>query len=205
MAISAAQVKELRERTGVGMMECKSALEQSGGDLSEAEKILRKKGLAAAEKKAARATSEGAIGSYIHAGGKLGVLVEINCETDFVARTPQFQQLLKDVAMHVAASNPRFVSRDEVTPGVLEAEREIYRAQAAATGKPPAVVEKIVEGKLEKYYEEFCLLEQPFVKDPETTVGGMVSQQVAKIGENIRIRRFVRFRLGDGLDTPAGG
>jgi len=203
MAISAALVKELRERTGVGMMECKAALEAAGGDLSEAEKILRKKGLGAAGKKAARATTEGTIGTYIHAGGKLGVLVEVNCETDFVARTPQFQQMVKDVAMHIAASNPRFVTREEVTSELLDAEREIYRAQAAATGKPAPVVEKIVGGKLEKFYEEFCLLDQPFVKDPETTVGGMISQQVARIGENIRVRRFVRFRLGDGLDKPA--
>jgi elongation factor Ts len=197
MAISAGLVKELREKTGVGMMECKTALVEAGGSLAEAEKILRKKGLAAAQRKASRATSEGAVGAYIHAGGKIGVLVELNCETDFVARTPQFQQLLKDVAMHVAASAPRFVSREEVTPAVLDAEREIYAAQAAATGKPPQVVEKIVQGKLEKFYEEFCLLEQPFIRDQEVTVGELVSQHVAKIGENIRVRRFVRFQLGD--------
>jgi elongation factor Ts len=197
MAISAGLVKELREKTGVGMMECKTALVEAGGSLAEAEKILRKKGLAAAQRKASRATSEGAVGAYIHAGGKIGVLVELNCETDFVARTPQFQQLLKDVAMHVAASAPRFVSREEVTPAVLDAEREIYAAQAAATGKPPQVVEKIVQGKIEKFYEEFCLLEQPFIRDQEVTVGELVSQHVAKIGENIRVCRFVRFQLGD--------
>ena len=197
MPISASQVKELRERTGVGMMECKSALEQAGGSLVEAEKILRKKGLAAAQRKASRATTEGSVGAYIHAGGKIGVLVEMNCETDFVARTPQFQQLLKDISMHIAAANPRFVSREEVTSDLIEAEREIYREQAAASGKPPQVVEKIVDGKLAKFYEEFCLLEQPFIKDPEITIGELVSQHVARIGENIRIRRFVRFRLGD--------
>ncbi len=202
MPISAAQVKELRERTGVGMMECKSALEQAGGSLVEAEKILRKKGLAAAQRKASRATTEGSVGAYIHAGGKIGVLVEMNCETDFVARTPQFQQLLKDISMHIAAANPRFVSREEVTSDLIEAEREIYREQAAASGKPPQVVEKIVDGKLAKFYEEFCLLEQPFIKDPEITIGELVSQHVARIGENIRIRRFVRFRLGDGLEKP---
>jgi elongation factor Ts len=202
MQISATQVKELRQRTGVGMMECKSALQEAEGDLGKAEKILRKKGLAAAAKRASRATSEGAVGSYIHAGGKIGVLVEINCETDFVARTAEFQQLLKDVAMHIAASSPRFVSREEVTPEVLEAEREIYRAQAAATGKPPKVVDKIVEGKLEKFYEEFCLLEQPFIKDQQSTVGGLVSQHVAQIGENIRVRRFARFQLGDEPEKP---
>jgi len=202
MPISASQVKELRERTGVGMMECKSALEQAGGSLVEAEKILRKKGLAAAQRKASRATTEGSVGAYIHAGGKIGVLVEMNCETDFVARTPQFQQLLKDISMHIAAANPRFVSREEVTSDLIEAEREIYREQAAASGKPPQVVEKIVDGKLAKFYEEFCLLEQPFIKDPEITIGELVSQHVARIGENIRIRRFVRFRLGDGLEKP---
>ena len=202
MPISASQVKELRERTGVGMMECKSALEQAGGSLVEAEKILRKKGLAAAQRKASRATTEGSVGAYIHAGGKIGVLVEMNCETDFVARTPQFQQLLKDISMHIAAANPRFVSREEVTSDLIEAEREIYREQAAASGKPPQVVEKIVDGKLAKFYEEFCLLEQPFIKDPEITIGELVSQHVARIGENIRIRRFVRFRLGDGLENP---
>jgi len=202
MPISASQVKELRERTGVGMMECKSALEQAGGSLVEAEKILRKKGLAAAQRKASRATTEGSVGAYIHAGGKIGVLVEMNCETDFVARTPQFQQLLKDISMHIAAANPRFVSREEVTSDLIEAEREIYREQAAASGKPPQVVEKIVDGKLAKFYEEFCLLEQPFIKDPEITIGELVSQHIARIGENIRIRRFVRFRLGDGLEKP---
>jgi elongation factor Ts len=201
MEITATLVKELREKTGVGMMECKSALTESKGDLAGAEKILRTKGLAAAAKKSSRATAEGAIGSYIHAGGKLGVMVEVNCETDFVARTDQFQALLKDIAMHVAAANPRFVSRDEVTPAVLESERAIYRAQAAASGKPPAVVEKIIDGKLEKFYEEFCLLEQPFVKDQETTVGNMIAALVAKIGENVRVRRFARFQLGE---EPSG-
>ncbi len=197
MAINAALVKGLREKTGAGMMECKTALLESGGDLAAAEKILRTKGLAAAARKSARATAEGAIGSYIHAGGKLGVILELNCETDFVARTDQFQGLLKDIAMHIAAANPRFVAREEVTPAILDAEREIYRAQAAATGKPAGVVEKIVDGKLEKFYEEFCLLEQPFVKDQETTVGALIAAAVAKIGENIRVKRFARFQLGE--------
>jgi len=204
MEITASSVKTLREKTGVGMMECKRALVEAAGDMSEAETILRKRGLAAAAGKSGRATAEGSIGSYIHPGSRIGVLVELNCETDFVARTDDFQQLLKDIAMHVAASSPRFVSREEVTPAVLEKEREIYRDQAAATGKPAAVVEKIVDGKLEKFYEEFCLLEQPFVKDQDTTVGNLIAQKVAKLGENIRVSRFVRFQLGDDRASSAG-
>ncbi|HEY3175581.1 MAG TPA: translation elongation factor Ts [Candidatus Polarisedimenticolia bacterium] len=200
MEITASLVKELRERTGTGMMECKTALVEAGGDLDAAIAILRKKGLSAVAKKAHRETTEGVVGAYIHPGGKIGVMVEVNCETDFVARTDQFKQLVKDISMHVAASSPRFIQREEVTAGVLEAEREIYRAQAALTGKPPQVVEKIVEGKMEKFYSEACLLEQPFVKDPSVSVRDLVSGMIAKVGENIRIRRFARFVLGEGGD-----
>lgn len=203
MEITAAQVKDLRERTGAGMMDCKSALTEARGDADEAIKILRKKGLAAAAKKAGRIATEGVVGQYIHAGGKIGVLVEINCETDFVARTPEFQTFVKDMAMHIAATNPRFVSREEVTAEVLEQEREIHRAKALASGKPPEVLEKVVAGQMEKFFEEFCLLEQPFVKDTNLTVGALLTEKVAKLGENIRIRRFIRFALGEGSErTP---
>ncbi|HKY32156.1 MAG TPA: translation elongation factor Ts [Candidatus Polarisedimenticolia bacterium] len=201
MDITASQVKELRERTGTGMMECKSALVEAKGDIEQAIAILRKKGLSAGAKKAHRETSEGQVGSYIHVGGKIGVMVEVNCETDFVARTTDFQQLVKDISMHVAASAPRFVGRDEVTEDVLAAEREIYREQALKTGKPAAVVDKIVEGKVEKFYAEACLLEQPFVKDPSITVQDLVSSYIAKLGENIRVRRFARFVLGESHDS----
>jgi elongation factor Ts len=200
MQITAQMVKELRERTGAGMMDCKWALGEAQGDMEKAIDLLRKKGLAAAAKKAGRVTAEGAVGSYIHAGGKIGVLVEVNSETDFVARTDEFQELVRDLAMHIAAAEPRFVSRDEVTPEVLEREREIFRDQAAASGKPPQVVERIVEGKLEKYYSEFVLLEQPFVKNPDLTVGQLITEKVARIGENIQVRRFARFRLGEGIE-----
>ena len=200
MEITAAQVKDLREKTGAGMMECKSALGEAGGNTEEAIKILRKKGLAAAAKKAGRIAAEGVVASYIHAGGRIGVLVEVNCETDFVARTPDFQALVKDIAMHIAASNPKFVSREEVTPEVLEQEREIYRAQAATSGKPAEVIEKMVTGRMEKYYEEFCLLEQPFVKNTDQTVGALLTEKVAKLGENMRVRRFTRFALGEGIE-----
>jgi elongation factor Ts len=200
MEVTAQMVKELRERTGAGMMDCKSALAEAGGDLEKAAEVLRKRGLAAAAKKAGRIAAEGAVGSYIHAGGKIGVLVEVNCETDFVAKTEQFQQLVRDVAMHIAAAEPRFVRREEVTEDVLERERAIYREQAAATGKPANVIDKIVDGKLEKFYAEACLLEQPFVKNPDQTVGQLVTEAVAKIGENIQVRRFARFVLGEGLE-----
>ena len=200
MEITASMVKELRERTGTGMMECKTALSEAAGDIEAAIAILRKKGLSAVAKKAHRETSEGQVGSYIHPGGKIGVMVEVNCETDFVARTDQFKQLVKDIGMHVAASAPRFIQREEVTAEVLDAEREIYRAQAALTGKPPQVVEKIVEGKMEKFYSEACLLEQPFVKDPAITIKDLVSTMISKVGENIRVRRFARFVLGEGGD-----
>jgi elongation factor Ts len=203
MEVTAQMVKQLRERTGAPMMDCKAALGESQGDMEKAVDVLRKKGLAAAAKKAGRVTAEGAVGSYIHAGGKIGVLVEINCETDFVARTEAFQELVKDIAMHVAAADPRFVGREEVTPEVLERERAIFREQALASGKPEKVVEKIVEGKLEKYYSEFVLLEQPFVKDPDKTVSQLIAERVGKIGENIRVRRFTRYKLGEGIEKRA--
>ena len=200
MQITAQMVKELRERTGAGMMDCKWALGEAGGDMEKAIDLLRKKGLAAAAKKAGRVAAEGAVGSYIHAGGKIGVLVEVNCETDFVARTDQFQELVRDIAMHIAAAEPRFIRREEVTPDDLERERAIFREQALASGKPPAVVDRIVDGKLEKYYAEYVLLEQPFVKDPDKTVGQLVQERIAKIGENIVVRRFARYRLGEGVE-----
>jgi elongation factor Ts len=196
-------VKELRERTGAGMMDCKAALAETGGDIEKAIDFLRKKGMAAAVKKAGRTTSEGAVGSYIHGGGKMGVLVEINCETDFVARTDGFQELVRDIAMHIAAADPRFVSRDEVTPAVLERERTIHAEQAAASGKPANVVQKIVDGKMEKFYSEHVLLEQPFVKNGDLTIQQLVSAAVGKMGENIQIRRFARFKLGEGVEKTA--
>ena len=199
MEITAAVVKQLRERTGVGMMECKSALIESSGDVAEAEKILRKRGVAAAAKKAGRATGEGAVAAYIHTGGKIGVLVELNCETDFAARSADFQSLVHDIAMHVAAAAPRFVRREDVLESVLAEEREIAKDQAAKSGKPAQVLDKIVAGKLEKFYSEVCLLEQPFVKDPDKTVGQLVSGAVARIGENIQVRRFARFVLGEDI------
>ena len=198
--ITAQMVKELRERTGAGMMDCKNALNETKGDMEAAIDALRKKGLSAAAKKAGRVTAEGAVGSYIHGNGKLGVLVEVNCETDFVARTDQFQELVRDIAMHIAAAEPRFVRREEVTQDVLDREKEIFRDQALASGKPPAVVEKIVQGKMEKYYAEYVLLEQPFVKDSDKTVSQLIAEKVGKIGENIQVRRFVRFKLGEGIE-----
>ncbi len=200
MEITAQMVKELRERTGAPMMDCKAALTEAKGDVEAAVDVLRKKGLAAAAKKAGRVTAEGAVGSYIHGGGKIGVLVEVNCETDFVARTDQFLELVRDIAMHIAAAEPKFVQREEVTPEVLERERAIFSEQAAASGKPANVVEKIVQGKLEKYYSEFVLLEQPFVKDSDKTVGQLIAEKMAKIGENIQVRRFTRFKLGEGIE-----
>jgi elongation factor Ts len=198
--ITAQMVKELRERTGAGMMDCKNALTEAQGNIESAVDALRKKGLAAAAKKAGRVTAEGAVGSYIHAGGKIGVLVEINCETDFVARTDQFQELVRDIAMHIAAVDPRFVRREEVTADALEREQAIFRDQALASGKPANVVERIVAGKMEKYYSEFVLLEQPFVKNPDVTVGQLIAEKVAKIGENIQVRRFSRYKLGEGIE-----
>jgi elongation factor Ts len=195
--IPAQLVKQLRERTNAGFADCRSALVEAAGDIEKAISVLRKKGQAAAAKKAQREASEGLVGHYIHAGGKIGVLVELNCESDFVARTEAFQQLSHGIAMHVAALDPRYVRREEVTPEMLEKEREIYKAQALATGKPEAVVEKIVTGKMEKFYEENCLYEQHFIKDESVTIGEMVAQAIAKLGENISIRRFVRFKVGE--------
>ncbi len=200
MAITASLVKELREITGAGMMDCKAALAETNGDLEKAIDYLRTKGMASAAKKAGRVAAEGAVGSYIHAGGKIGVLVEINCETDFVARTDDFQEFVRDVAMHIAAAEPRFVSRDEVTADVIEREKVIFREQAMQTGKPANVIEKIVEGKVDKFFGEVCLLEQAFVKDPDQTITQLLTDKVAKIGENIKIRRFSRFKLGEGIE-----
>ena len=208
MAISANQVKELREKTGAGMMDCKNALNEANGDMEQAIVVLRKKGLATAQKKAARVAAEGMIGHYIHAGGKLGVLVEVNCETDFAAKSPDFQQLVKDVAMHIAAQNPLYVRREEVPPEVLEKEREIYRDQARQSGKPANIIDKIAEGKLESYYQMSCLYDQQFVKDPAQTVEQLINSLIGKIGENIRVRRFTRFKTGEGLEkrsTDLGG
>jgi elongation factor Ts len=196
MTISAEQVKELREKTGVGFMECKSALQEANGDLEGAIIVLRKRGLASLAKKSGRETKDGLIGAYIH-NGKIGVMVEVNCETDFVARNPDFQALVKDIAMHIAASDPRFIRKEDVTEEVLATEREIYMEQARSTGKPGSVLEKIVEGRMSKYYSEACLLEQPFVKDPAQTVRDHIAAHIQKIGENIQVRRFVRYRLGE--------
>ncbi|WP_282941852.1 translation elongation factor Ts [Paenibacillus sp. RC67] len=200
MAVNAASVKELRERTGAGMLDCKKALEEANGDLSKAADILREKGLSAAANKAGRIATEGTVESYIHAGGRIGVLVEVNCETDFVGKTDQFREFVRDVAMHIAASSPLFVRREEVPQDALDKEREILTAQALNEGKPANIVQKMVEGRLGKYYEEYCLMEQPFVKDPDKTISQLVNEKVATIGENITIRRFARFELGEGLE-----
>jgi elongation factor Ts len=201
--ITASAVKSLREKTGAGMMECKNALAEANGNEEQAIEILRKRGLASARKKEGRIAAEGAVGSYIHMGGKVGVLVEVNCETDFVARGEEFQQLVKDVAMHVAAAEPRYVSREEVPADALDKEREIARAQAKNdpknANKPDQVIDKIVEGRLNKFYEEAVLLDQPFVKDPAKTVGELVTEKIAKTGEKITIRRFARYKMGEGL------
>jgi elongation factor Ts len=201
--IGAALVKELREKSGAPMGDCLKALQESKGDLDAAFVVLRKRGMASAQKKATRSTNEGAVGTYIHAGGKIGVLLEVNCESDFVARTDDFQNLLKDISMHIAATDPKFVKPEDVTPEDLEREREIYKAQAAATGKPPAVVEKIAEGKMAKFYEEVCLLEQPFIKDQSLSIKELIAQKVGKLGENITVRRFARFKVGDPNWTVA--
>ncbi len=194
--IDAKQVKELREKSGAPMGDCLKALQESKGDMEAAFVVLRKRGMASAQKKASRTTNEGAVGTYIHAGGKIGVLLELNCESDFVAKTEDFQDLLKDIAMHIAASDPRYVRPEDVTPADLDREKEIYRAQAAATGKPAPVVEKIVEGKMAKFYEEVCLIEQPFIKDQAVTIKELIAQKVGKLGENITVRRFARFKVG---------
>src|SRR5207253_4091434 len=202
MEISAKHVKELREKTGAGMMDCKNALVEAKGDMEQAIVVLRKKGLASAQKKATRIAAEGMIGHYIHAGGKLGVLVEVNSETDFAARSDDFQALVKDIAMHIAAQNPLYVRREDVPAEVLEKENEIYKDQARSSGKPANIVDKIAEGKLESYYEMACLYDQKFVKDPtgKTTVKELIDQLVGKIGENIQVRRFARFKTGEGLE-----
>lgn len=197
MAITAELVKQLRDKTGAGMMDCKAALTEAGGDMDKAVEILRKKGLASAAKRAGRAAKDGIIGHYIHMGGKVGVLVELNCETDFVARTEPFQALAKEIAMHVAAADPRFVKREDVPAEVLDKEREIYRAQFATSGKPANVIEKIVDGKLESFYAQACLLDQPSVRDPDITIKQLMANAAAKTGENVTISRFVRFKLGE--------
>jgi len=201
--ISATQVKELREKTGAPMMDCKQALSEAKGDMEQAVVVLRKKGVSVAAKKATRVTSEGSVGHYIHAGGKIGVLLEVNCESDFVARTEDFKELVHDISMHIAASDPKYVRREDVTPEAFEREKDIYRSQAAATGKPPAVVEKIVEGKMAKFYEEVCLLEQPFIKDQTVTITQLIATKIGKLGENIAVRRFARFKVGDAGETVA--
>src|SRR5215467_15192338 len=203
MNISAAQVKELRERSGAPMMDCKQALTEAKGDVEQALVVLRKKGIATAAKKAARVTSEGSVASYIHAGGKIGVLVEVNCESDFVARTDDFKDLLKDIAMHIAATDPKFIRKEDVTPDAYEREKDIYRAQAAQTGKPANVIEKIVEGKMSKFYEEVCLYEQPFIKDQTISVSQLIAGVIGKLGENISVKRFARFKVGDVGETIA--
>ncbi|MET3207728.1 UNVERIFIED_CONTAM: elongation factor Ts [Paenibacillus sp. PvR008] len=200
MAVNASAVKELREKTGAGMLDCKKALEEANGDLTKAVEVLREKGLAAAANKAGRIATEGVVESYIHAGGRIGVLVEVNCETDFVAKTDQFRDFVRDIAMHIAASNPRYVRREEVPQEEIEKEKEILKAQALNEGKPEKIVEKMVEGRIGKFYEEFCLLEQSFIKDPDKTISTLINEKISTIGENISLRRFVRFELGEGLD-----
>ena len=201
--ISATQVKELRDKTGAPMMDCKQALIEAKGDHDQAIIILRKKGTTIAERKANRVTSEGSVAHYIHAGGKIGVLVEVNCESDFVARTDDFKELVHDVAMHIAASDPKFVRKEDVTPEAYEREKDIYRAQAKATGKPDHVAEKIVEGKMAKFYEEVCLYDQPFIKDQTISVSQLIASKIGKLGENISVRRFARFKVGDQGETVA--
>jgi elongation factor Ts len=203
-AITAALVNELRQRTGAGMMECKKALVEANGDIGDAEVILRKRGIAAAGKKAGRATKQGLIGSYIHAGGQLGVMVEVNCESDFVARTEDFKELVHDVAMHIAAADPKYLRREDVPAEILDKEKEIARDRARNEGKPDKVIERIVEGRISKYYEEVCLLDQPFVKEATVTIDQLVKSKIAKLGENMSIARFVRFKVGDVAAVEAG-
>lgn len=198
--ITAALVKELRERTGAGMMDCKKALTETGGDIDKAIDFLREKGLAAAAKKAGRVAAEGLVEAYIHGGGRIGVLVEVNCETDFVAKTDEFKTLVKDIAMHIAAANPAYLRREEVSVSELEHEQEVLAEQARNEGKPEKIIEKMVVGRIEKYYKEICLLEQPFVKDPDKTINDLLTENIAKIGENISIRRFIRYQLGEGIE-----
>lgn len=200
MAINAADVKTLRERTGAGMLDCKKALEEANGDLTKAAELLREKGLSAAAKKGDRIATEGVVESYIHGGGRIGVLVEINCETDFVGKTEQFRAFARDIAMHIAAANPKFLGREEVSQAELDKEKEILRNQALNEGKPEKIVDKMVEGRMNKYYEENCLMEQAFVKDPDKTITTLLNEKIATIGEKISIRRFARFELGEGLE-----
>ena len=199
MEVNAAIVKELREKTGAGFMDCKKALAECAGDVDKAVDFLRQKGLAAAAKKASRLAADGAVGAYVHPGGKIGVLVELNCETDFVARTAEFQNLLKDMAMQIAAANPRYVRKEDVASEDLDKERDLYRRQAQESGKPEKVVEKIVDGKMERFYSEVCLLDQAFIKDPDRKVNAVINDAVARLGENIQVRRFARFHLGEGI------
>jgi elongation factor Ts len=201
--ITAEMVRKLREETGAGMMDCKSALVEAGGDVEKSRDILRKKGLATAARRAGRATSEGIVGHYIHPGAKIGVLVEVNCESDFVAKTPEFQSLVKEIAMHIAAANPLYVTKEEVPANVLEKEREIYKAQAAQAGKPAPVQDKIAEGKLKQYLSEVCLLDQPFVRESDKTVGQLIQEKIAVIKENIVVRRFARFKVGEEARATA--
>jgi elongation factor Ts len=195
--ITASLVKQLRERTGAGMMECKSALTESNGDIAGAEVVLRKRGIASAGKKASRTTRQGVVGSYIHAGAQLGVLIEVNCESDFVARTDDFQELVRDLALHVAAADPQFVRKEDVTPAVIEKEKDIQKARVIAEGKPDKIADKVVEGRMAKFYEEVCLYDQPFVKEPTLTVDQLIKTKIAKLGENITVSRFARFKVGD--------
>jgi elongation factor Ts len=201
--IDAKLVKELREKSGAPMGDCLKALQEAKGDMEEAFVVLRKRGMASAAKKASRSTNEGLVGSYIHAGGKIGVLLELNCESDFVARTDDFQELLKDIAMHIAATDPRYVGKEEVTAEDIEREKEIFRAQAAASGKPANIIEKMLEGKMGKFYEEVCLLEQPFIKEQSVTIAQLIAQKIGKLGENISVRRFARFKIGESNWTVA--
>ncbi len=201
--VDAKLVKELREKSGAPMGDCLKALQEAKGNMEDAFVVLRKRGMASAAKKASRSTNEGAVGTYIHAGGKIGVLLELNCESDFVARTEDFQELLRDIAMHIAAADPRYVTKDEVTQADLDRERDVFKAQALATGKKPEFVDKIVDGKMSKYYEEVCLLEQPFVKEQSQTVKHLIATKVGKLGENISVRRFARFKIGDPNLTVA--
>lgn len=203
MEVSASAVKELREKTGAGLMDCKKALAETNGDIEKAVDYLRQKGLSSAAKKAGRVASEGIVGSYIHGGGKIGVLVEVNCETDFVARNEDFLGFVKDIAMHIAAANPLAIERKDIPSGVIEKERGIFKAQALESGKPEKVVEKIIEGKIDKFYKDSCLLEQPFIKNPDVTINDYLNETVAKIGEKISIRRFTRYQMGEGLEKKS--
>lgn len=200
MAITAQEVQELRRKTGAGVMDCKRALEECAGDLEKARLLLRKRGMERADARMSRATTEGVIASYIHAGGKIGVLVELNCETDFVARTDEFQELARNLAMHIAAEQPRYLRREDVPQSVIEREKDVYRAMAQKEGKPEQVLDRIVEGRLTKFYSEVCLLEQPYVRDDQKTVGDIIKEAIAKLGENIVLRRFVRYQLGEAIE-----